>query len=67
MDKQIMVLTNNEIFFSHKRNEVLVDATIMDEPQKHLCQVKETRLKGHLVFYSILYETFRISQSTGDW
>ena len=62
MDKQIMVLTNNEIFFSHKKEWSTGRCYNVDEPQKHLCQVKETRLKRSSSVLFHLYETFRISQ-----
>ena len=63
MDKQIVVLTYNEIFFSHKKEWSTGKYYNVDEPQKHLCQVKETRHKRSSSVLFHLYETFRISQS----
>ena len=52
MDKQIVVLTDNEIFFS-QRNEVLVDATMWMNLKNIYAKLKKPDSKGHLVFCSI--------------
>ena len=63
MGKQIVVLTDHEIFFSHKKERSTGRCYNVDEPQKHLRQVKEARLKRPSSVLFHLYETFRISQS----